>query len=451
MGNQVLRRDTVLPASSIRATLLQETVRRLLNNSVGTEVEQIRSILSKYAQKLINSGHSQLSTKIFIVQGVTKYLHKVKLNKKSLEDSNGISCMVEEPPSVLSTLPLEPDRIDLSREEDSSDDLNVRLVRQCTGRVSLNTHLEKLGPPCKKREDEAQNKMCLKENKTGGNKHLKVSSTIPLLPRNKQSKMVDFLTKYKKKNETSEISEVATDRREECSRVDGVRDEQLNGEPYNMEQKSSVSQCDLLLNDAFCREASNKSYCYRYKEHLSMDKRAGENRDSDSELGTPTVPDNVDTSNDDELSEPPCMKKDRKKVLLKKECKNVEDNNGSSTEEDIAPVPGSSKDTVSPERICQPKSASTPVKAKSMTAKASKRHRRSKCGKFVKRRVAQVARKILVEAAEISLSPSSNQQSTNEESVNVQEFESLSSYTREQVSRFFQKMPSIVLIIVSKQ
>ena len=81
VGNQVLRRDTALPTASIRSTLLQETVRRMLNTSVDTEPELVNDILSKYAQKLVNSGHSQLSTKIFIVQGVTKFLHKVKISR----------------------------------------------------------------------------------------------------------------------------------------------------------------------------------------------------------------------------------------------------------------------------------------------------------------------------------------------------------------------------------
>ena len=34
VGNKVLNRDTALPVSSIMATVLQETVRRLLNCSV---------------------------------------------------------------------------------------------------------------------------------------------------------------------------------------------------------------------------------------------------------------------------------------------------------------------------------------------------------------------------------------------------------------------------------
>ena len=81
MGNQVLRRDTAVQTSSIRSTLLQETVRRLLKNSVDTEVGKVRRILSQIALKLVDSGHSQLNTKIFIVQGVTKYLHRVEQSR----------------------------------------------------------------------------------------------------------------------------------------------------------------------------------------------------------------------------------------------------------------------------------------------------------------------------------------------------------------------------------
>ena len=51
VGNQVLYRDTVLPNASLRSTLLQETVRCLLNTSVDAEVEMVRDVFSRYAQK----------------------------------------------------------------------------------------------------------------------------------------------------------------------------------------------------------------------------------------------------------------------------------------------------------------------------------------------------------------------------------------------------------------
>ena len=86
VGNKVLNKDTALPVSSIWSSLLQETVRRLLNCSEDLDINEKQQILSKYAQKLVNSGHSVSSSKILIVQGVSKYLHKLKLSKLDEDD-----------------------------------------------------------------------------------------------------------------------------------------------------------------------------------------------------------------------------------------------------------------------------------------------------------------------------------------------------------------------------
>ena len=43
-------------------------------------------VLDKFAAKLVNSGHSPQSSRILIVQGVMKYLHKVKLSKLNHDD-----------------------------------------------------------------------------------------------------------------------------------------------------------------------------------------------------------------------------------------------------------------------------------------------------------------------------------------------------------------------------
>ena len=86
VGNMVLQKDTALPLSSLRASLLQETVRPLINTSPKLDTSVKQEILSKYAQKLINSGHSETSTKILLVQGVTKYLLKVGLSKLNKPD-----------------------------------------------------------------------------------------------------------------------------------------------------------------------------------------------------------------------------------------------------------------------------------------------------------------------------------------------------------------------------
>ena len=87
VGNRVLCKDTALPVSSLRSSLLQDTVRRLLNTSSDAPPEVVHDILSKYASKLINSGHSVQSTRIIIVQGVTKFLHKRELSKLDPSDT----------------------------------------------------------------------------------------------------------------------------------------------------------------------------------------------------------------------------------------------------------------------------------------------------------------------------------------------------------------------------
>ena len=80
VGNRVLMKETALPLSSIRSSLLQETVRRLQNCSSDLDIKVKQEILSRFANKLINSGHSLKSTRIILVQGITKYLYKVRLD-----------------------------------------------------------------------------------------------------------------------------------------------------------------------------------------------------------------------------------------------------------------------------------------------------------------------------------------------------------------------------------
>ena len=86
VGNQVLNKDTALPAPSLRASLLQETVRRLLNCSPDLDHSVRSDILSRFGEKLINSGHSIKSARITMVQGVVKFLWKVEQSKKPLSD-----------------------------------------------------------------------------------------------------------------------------------------------------------------------------------------------------------------------------------------------------------------------------------------------------------------------------------------------------------------------------
>ena len=80
VGNRVLHRDTALPVSCIRASLLQEAVRRLLNSSADISTEIRTRVLDDFTQKLVNSGHSAQSSRIIVVQGISKYLYKLKLS-----------------------------------------------------------------------------------------------------------------------------------------------------------------------------------------------------------------------------------------------------------------------------------------------------------------------------------------------------------------------------------
>ena len=61
-------------------------MRRLQNCSLDLDMEEKQNILSRFAVKLINSGHSVKSARIIIIQGITKFLHKVQLSK--LEKDN---------------------------------------------------------------------------------------------------------------------------------------------------------------------------------------------------------------------------------------------------------------------------------------------------------------------------------------------------------------------------
>ena len=88
VGNRVMNRNTALPTSCIRASLLQETVRRLTNSSTDISTETRTEILNKFASKLVNSGHSHQSSRIIMVQGVTKYLHNLKLSRLPEQDPN---------------------------------------------------------------------------------------------------------------------------------------------------------------------------------------------------------------------------------------------------------------------------------------------------------------------------------------------------------------------------
>ena len=77
--NRVVQKETALSKQSIRSTLTQETIRRLKNCSKALPLEEKKLILSQFAQKMINSGHSITSTQYILVYGVTKYIKLVTL------------------------------------------------------------------------------------------------------------------------------------------------------------------------------------------------------------------------------------------------------------------------------------------------------------------------------------------------------------------------------------
>ena len=81
--NRVLQSDTALSEMTIVSSLTQEVVRRLLNCSLGTPKAELCGVLSKFAQKMVNSGHSYWTTKVILVQGVTKFNYLVEMSKLS--------------------------------------------------------------------------------------------------------------------------------------------------------------------------------------------------------------------------------------------------------------------------------------------------------------------------------------------------------------------------------
>ena len=76
--NQVLQRHTALSDSSIRASLNQEVVRRMLCCSLDLPMVRKQEILSVFSQKLLNSGFSLASAQLIVVHRLTRYLEMVR-------------------------------------------------------------------------------------------------------------------------------------------------------------------------------------------------------------------------------------------------------------------------------------------------------------------------------------------------------------------------------------
>ena len=83
--NRTLQKETALSISSVRSSLTQDLVRRMLNCSRSLNINERISIIDDFSQKVINAGHSQASTKIILVHALSKYF---RLVKRSLLDKN---------------------------------------------------------------------------------------------------------------------------------------------------------------------------------------------------------------------------------------------------------------------------------------------------------------------------------------------------------------------------
>lgn len=85
--NRVLQKTTALADTSIRASLTQECVKRLLNCSLNLPQEEKRKVLSVFGQKLLYSGHSVQSSQYLLVHGVVKFLELKRMSELPPSDA----------------------------------------------------------------------------------------------------------------------------------------------------------------------------------------------------------------------------------------------------------------------------------------------------------------------------------------------------------------------------
>ena len=76
----VIQKDTALNESSVRATLVQEVIRRMKNCSLNLPMAEKQEILSVFSQKMLNSGHSLRSVQYILVNGVIKFNELVRVS-----------------------------------------------------------------------------------------------------------------------------------------------------------------------------------------------------------------------------------------------------------------------------------------------------------------------------------------------------------------------------------
>ena len=84
--NRTLQKDTALSQSTVRASLTQDLIRRMLNCSEFISAEERVKVIDDYTKKLINGGHSQASTKIILVHALTKYYRMFWCSRLNKDD-----------------------------------------------------------------------------------------------------------------------------------------------------------------------------------------------------------------------------------------------------------------------------------------------------------------------------------------------------------------------------
>ena len=85
-NNLVIQKGTGLPKEIIFASLRQEVIRRMLNCSTRTELDERLLVLEDFIQLLVNSGHNYAFIKAIMLQGLTKY--KCMVLRSELEEEN---------------------------------------------------------------------------------------------------------------------------------------------------------------------------------------------------------------------------------------------------------------------------------------------------------------------------------------------------------------------------
>jgi len=84
--NRTLQATTALSKSALYASLTQEVIRRMNNCCHATEPAARADIISKFAQKVVNSGHTNSACRKIIINGLVKY--QLNLEKSRLPSND---------------------------------------------------------------------------------------------------------------------------------------------------------------------------------------------------------------------------------------------------------------------------------------------------------------------------------------------------------------------------